>query len=183
MPCCFCPWQRFTYRCRAHCTIAGGCDEATINLVQCHLSIITTTAWPPHGDGDISMGAYSYIHTLSLASSYYFLRLYGDGNIENWHKECILCYYHRMHRMQYAIFDQNWEQNYLNSIAFLWIFLLSPVPTRHQKNISNIHACASPRIVTVSMSGVSCVGVFSCCNYFYYILIIFTIFTSKKKNS
>ena len=67
--------------------------------------------------------------------------------------ECIGC------NMQYAIFDQNWEQNNLNSIAFLWIFLLSPVPTRHQKNISNIHACASPRIVTVSMSGVSCVGV------------------------
>ena len=52
---------------------------------------VTQTLSPPRpdlhtgdaGDGDISMGAYSYIHTLSLASSYYFLRLYGDGNIEN----------------------------------------------------------------------------------------------------
>ena len=97
---------------------------------------VTSALSPPRpdlhtGDGDISMGAYSYIHTLqlSLASSYYFLRLYGDGNIENWHKECILCYCHRMHRMQYAIFDQNWEQNYLlkfNRISMN--FLIAPCP-------------------------------------------------------
>ena len=64
-------WQRcciFTYKYRAQhpLPIARGCDEATINLVQCHLSIITTThhgltstRWWRHQHGCIFL--YSYI--------------------------------------------------------------------------------------------------------------------------
>ena len=121
--------------------------------------VMETSAWV-----HILIFIYLYYHCIVIA-----IRLFL-AMICWWKLTCILCCCNRMHKMQYAIFDQNWEQNYWNSIAFLWIFLLSPVPTRHQKNISNIHACASPQIVTGSMS-----VVFSSCNSFYYILIIFFV--------